>query len=390
MHRRLVLLVPLVAVAVIAAACSSSTTSKKANTTASTAPPSTTVSGPGGPLGPSYDTTTSASVTLNGSGANTIQPFFSKVFYDYNQKNPKTTINYSPAGSSVGVSDMQEGTVNFGDTEVPMSTSDLAKAKSPLLQIPVTLGGVAISYNVPGAPNGLKLDGAVLAGIFDGSITNWNSSQIASVTGDKSLPNLAIVPVHRSDSAGPTWDLDEYFIKTAPDWVTKTGTSTASKTWPLATIGVGEDLNSGVSTYIKQTSGAIGYVGYSYALQSHFTNVAVKNAAGDYVLPTPSSISLAGSQASNLSATNFSVVNEPGKGTYPLANFSWTILYQSQPAANQDIAIATGKLFDYVVTTGQESATALGYSPLPSNVESLAVNTLYQLKTSTGSALFSH
>jgi phosphate transport system substrate-binding protein len=116
----------------------------------------------------------------------------------------------------------------------------------------------------------------------------------------------------------------------------------------------------------------------------------VKNAAGDYVLPTPSSISLAGSQASNLSAANFSIVNQPGKGTYPLANFSWTILYQSQPAANQNIAIATGKLFDYVVTTGQQSATALGNSPLPSNVVNLAVNTLYQLKTSTGTALFSH
>ena len=133
-------------------------------------------------------------------------------------------MNYSPAGSSVGVTDIQQGTVNFGDTEIPMSAKDLAKAKGKVLQIPVDLGGVAISYNVAGAPKGLKLDGPTLARIFDGTITNWDSPVIAAVTGDKRLPNLAIVPVHRADSSGPGWDLDEYLIKTSPVWVAKTGT----------------------------------------------------------------------------------------------------------------------------------------------------------------------
>ena len=128
-------------------------------------------------------------------------------------------MNYSPAGSSVGVTDIQQGTVNFGDTEIPMSAKDLAKAKGTVLQIPVDLGGVAISYNVAGAPKGLKLDGPTLARIFDGTITNWDSPVIAAVTGDKRLPNLAIVPVHRADSSGPGWDLDEYLIKTSPVWV---------------------------------------------------------------------------------------------------------------------------------------------------------------------------
>ena len=116
-------------------------------------------------------------------------------------------MNYSPAGSSVGVTDIQQGTVNFGDTEIPMSAKDLAKAKGTVLQIPVDLGGVAISYNVAGAPKGLKLDGPTLARIFDGTITNWDSPVIAAVTGDKRLPNLAIVPVHRADSSARagTW-----------------------------------------------------------------------------------------------------------------------------------------------------------------------------------------
>ena len=122
-------------------------------------------------------------ITLDGAGANSIDPFFEKVFYDYHQKNSKTTVNYSPAGSSVGISDIQQNTVDFGDTEIPMAATDLAKARGTVLQVPVDLGGVAISYNLPGAPKTLNLDGPTLAGIFEGTITKWNAPRIAAVSG---------------------------------------------------------------------------------------------------------------------------------------------------------------------------------------------------------------
>jgi phosphate transport system substrate-binding protein len=284
-----------------------------------------TLSAPGGPLGPSYDTSTSKSVSLSGAGANSINPFFEKVFYEYHLKNAKTAITYSPAGSSVGISDVQQGTVDFGDTEIPMSAKDLAKASSTVLQVPVDLGGVAISYNLPGV-RGLKLDGPTLAGIFNGTITNWDAPQIAKVSGLSNLPNLAIVPVHRADSSGPGWDLDKYLIVTSPAWAARVGT-TASKTWPIPTVGVGEQLNSGVATYISQTSGAIGFVEYGYALEAKFTNAALKNAAGAFVAPSLKSIAAAGSLATGLSSSKYSIIDEPGAGTYPLANFSWTLLY---------------------------------------------------------------
>ena len=145
-------------------------------------------------------------ITLDGAGANSIEPFFQAVFYQYHQKYSNVTVNYSPAGSSVGISDIQQNTVAFGDTEVPMAATDLAKAKGVVLQVPVDLGGVAISYNVPGAPKGLRLDGSTLAAIFEGVVTNWDSPAIANVTGNSNLPNLPIVPVHRADSSGPGWD----------------------------------------------------------------------------------------------------------------------------------------------------------------------------------------
>ena len=138
---------------------------------------------PWGAESPNASSSSSGPVTLDGAGANSIDPFFEAVFYAYHKANPKVTINYDPAGSSVGVSRIQEQTVDFGDSEIPMSAKDLAAAKGVVLQVPVDLGGVAISYNVPGAPANLKLDGPTLAEIFDGKITNWDSPVLAQETG---------------------------------------------------------------------------------------------------------------------------------------------------------------------------------------------------------------
>jgi len=317
-------------------------------------------------------------VTLNGAGANSIDPFFEEVFYDYHQSHPNVSINYSPAGSSVGVSDIQQRTVDFGDSEIPMSHKDLAKARGTVLQLPVDLGGVAVSYNVPGAPKGLKLNGAVLAGIFDGTITNWDSRAIANVSGVKGLPDLRIVPVHRADASGPGWDLDAYLIRTSPAWCTKVGTKQPSKAWPVPDVGVGEQLNSGVAGYIAQTPGAIGYVEYGYALKAGFANAALQDAAGRFVAPSGASIAAAGAHAGKLSWDNFDIIFEPGNGTYPLANFSWALFYRDQPSVTK--AAVLRALFSYVVTTGQKVAGQLGYAPLPANAVALAESALGQLR----------
>jgi phosphate transport system substrate-binding protein len=376
MNRRTVSLLSLgLSIGLVATACSSSSKTPSSSS-------ATVVN----ELGAAYDTSTATAVSLSGAGANSIEPFFDAVFYAYHKANPKTTITYSPAGSSVGITDIEQSTVDFGDTEVPMSSSDLAKVPQTILQVPVDLGGVAISYNLPGVTKNLELDGPTLAAIFDGSITNWDSPQIAAVSGVSGLPNLAIVPVHRADSSGPGWDLDDYLIKTSPAWVAKIGTAKPSKSWPLAKVGIGEQLNTGVASYIHQTPGAIGFVSYGYALEAGFTNASIKNHAGDFVAPSAQGIAAAGSQATDLSAKNFAIIDEPGAATYPLANFSWTLLDQKQSDAAKGLAL--GKLFDYVVTTAQAQATGLGYSPLPPDAVQLAESTLQQLESSAGAPLF--
>jgi phosphate transport system substrate-binding protein len=355
-------------------------------TTKPTTTSATVCSSTGGTLSATCDTR-SPSFQLAGAGANSISPFFTRAFYYYNQANHGVNVNYSPAGSSVGVTDIQQNTVNFGDSEIPIPAPATGTGGA-ILQVPVDLGGVALSYHLTGVAGGLKLDGPTAAGIFLGTITKWNDPAIAALNPGVSLPSTAIVGVHRADSSGPGYDLDQYLIDTGGSaWTGSAAGTTPSTKWPLPKIGVGQQLNTGVASFIQQTEGAIGYVEYAYSLQAGLTNVALKNGAGSFVKPSQSSIAAAGTNASGLSSSNFNIVNGAGAGTYPLANFSWTLLYQKQ--SNTNLGIVLGKLFDWITTTGQQQVSALGYSPLPANVVALAHQTLLQLQNSSGKALFS-
>jgi phosphate transport system substrate-binding protein len=310
------------------------------------------------------------------------------VLYQYNQLNHGVSVNFTGSGSGPGVTAIEQDTANFGQSEVPMTAAQLAASKGPVLQVPVDLGGVAISYHVSGV-SGLKLNGQVLADIYLRKITNWNDPAIAALNPGLTLPNENIVPVFRSDTSGPGYDLDQYLIDTSTDWTGAIATTSPSTTWPTAgraTGDSGEDLNAGVASYIQETEGAIGYVEYSYALEANFSNAALLNKSGSYVTPSISSIAAAGATATALSSTNFNIIYSAGGSTYPLANFSWALIYQKQPTTNTGIVL--GKLFQWVTTSGQSYSSGLGYAPLPAAAVSLAHSTLLGLQTSSGSPIF--
>jgi phosphate transport system substrate-binding protein len=359
------------------------TTAKGGTVTPTTAAAPST---PGGSL--SSNTTSTPAATLTGIGASSITPFYGKVLYEYNQLNHGVTVNFTGSGSGPGVTAIEQNTANFGQSEVPMTSAQLAASKGPVLQVPVDLGGVAVSYHVSGMPN-LNLNGPVLAQIYLRQITNWDDPAIAALNNGKAGPNENIVPVFRSDTSGPGYDLDQYLIDTSPTWTAAIGATAPSTTWPTAgraTGTSGEDLNAGVASYIQETEGAIGYVEYSYALQANFTNAALLNKSGSYQTPSIGSIAAAGATASALSATNFNIIYSAGGSAYPLANFSWALIYQKQTTTN--IGIVLGKLFQWVTTSGQSYSSGLGYAALPSTAVSLAHSTLLGLQTATGSPIF--
>jgi phosphate transport system substrate-binding protein len=341
---------------------------------------------PGGSL--SKNTTKSPAVALTAVGASSIQPFYGRVLYQYSKANPKVTVSYAPSGSGPGVVAVEQNTASFGQSEIPMTAAQEALAKGPVLQVPVDLGGVAISYHVTGVKTGLKLSGPVLAQIYLRQITKWNAPAIAKLNPKVHLPSENIIPVFRADTSGPGYDLDQYLIDTDPAWSTAV-LGKATTAWPTAgrvAGDSGEQLNAGVATYIQQTQGAIGYVEFAYASQAHFTNAALLTASHTFVAPSITTIANAASQAKSVSATNFNLVLGPGKATYPLANFSWAIMYQKQ--ANTNTGIALGKLFEWIDTTGQTYSKSLGYAPLPSSTVAYAHTTLLKLETATGSAIF--
>ena len=278
---------------------------------------------------------------MTGIGASSIQPFYGKVLYEYNKLNPGVTVNFTGSGSGPGVTAIEQNTATFGQSEVPMTASQLAASKGPVLQVPVDLGGVAISYHVSGVSGGLKLDGPTLAQIYLRKITNWNDPAIAALNPGVNLPNENIIPVFRSDTSGPGYDLDQYLIDTSSTWASAIGATSPSTTWPTAgraTGDSGEDLNAGVADTSRRPRGQSATSSTPTRLEANFTNAALLTKSNTYVTPSVSSIGAAGAtRATSLSSTNFNIIWSAGSQAYPLANFSWALMYQKQSTTNTGI-----------------------------------------------------
>jgi phosphate transport system substrate-binding protein len=368
------LAVGLVAAGAFLAACSSSST-----------PATTTTAPPGGTLSGSNTAYLQADLkapagTLNAAGSTFVQPFFTKAFYTYTSKNQGLQVNYQGVGSGQGITSFEAGTVNFAASDVPMSASDLAKvpaSSGPVVQVPDTLGGVSISYNLPGVSKRIRLDAPTLAGIFDGTVKTWNASQIAALNPGTTLPSNAIVPEVRADSSGTTYIFTDYLAKAAATaWTLGTSKTIA---WP--SVAVATPKNSGVAGSIKSTPYSIGYVELAYAIQNNFTYAAIKNANGVYVIPSLNTVAADADQKVNVTPTDFSIVNEPGATSYPISGYSWAILLQKQ--TNATAGSGAVKVIDWTTHTGggQDLAAALDYVPLPPAVQN-QVRT--QLLTVTG------
>lgn len=313
--------------------------------------------------------------TLTGAGSTFDQPLFTKAFYVYNQQNPGVKVNYASIGSGGGIAQFQATTVNFGATDVPMSPADISLAKGgQVLQVPIALGGVSISYNLPGVKGGLKLSPAVLTAIFSGTIKNWNDPKIKKLNPKVKLPANPIVTVHRSDGSGTTYIFTNYLSTVSPGWSKGAGTG-KSVSWPGGVAGQG---NEGVAGLIQQTPYSIGYVELAYALQNKFTYAAIENSAGKFVLPTKASVAADAARKPNVTTVNFSIVDQAGAASYPISGYSWTLIYQLQK--NLTAGTALVKIIDWVShTPGQTVASSLDYVPLPANIQALARSTLLQV-----------
>jgi phosphate transport system substrate-binding protein len=314
--------------------------------------------------------------SLTGAGATFPQPLYQKAFFDYSAKYPQVTVNYQPVGSGGGIQQFVKKTVDFGASDVPMAGADITSAGGPdaLTQIPTTLGIVSIAFNVSGVDK-LQLDGPALANIYLGKITKWNDSALTALNARVTLPNKAITVVHRSDGSGTTYHFSDYLAKVSDDWKNNVGVSKSLK-WP---VGIGGQGNTAVAQAVTTTDGSIGYVELAYVVSTGMKQAFLKNANGKFVQGTQAGATAAAASNTNVSATNFSITNATGDSAYPIAGFSWVMLYTAYPDAPKGKAVVN--LFKWLVSAdGQKEGADLQYAPLPSAVASLALTNLKLVK----------
>jgi phosphate transport system substrate-binding protein len=303
---------------------------------------------------------------VTGAGATFQFPLQSKWSSEYGKANPGVRVNYQSIGSGGGIRQITARTVQFGATDGPMTDAQLAEAKDPILHVPVTLGAVAVAVNLPEVTSALNLTGPVVADIFLGKITKWNDPAIAATNKGLVLPDRAITVAHRSDGSGTTFIFVDYLAKVSPEWKDKVGVAT-SVNWPA---GLGAKGNEGVAGTVKQTPGSIGYVELTYALQNGIPTARMQNPTGEFVAPSVDAVTKAAAAASaNLPEDlRVSITNAPGAGAYPIAGFSWVLVYRDQ--SDCTVASALLKYLWWGVHAGQAFATPLHYAPLPAGVVS--------------------
>lgn len=320
----------------------------------------------GGDTGSGDTAASSAGVDLTGAGATFPQPIYNKWFHDYAAATG-VRINYQSIGSGGGIRQFSEGTVDFGASDGPMSDEEMTRTRhGATLHFPTVLGAVVMTYNLATVTQPLRLTGEVIGDIYMKKITKWNDSRIAALNPSVSLPNTDIIVVHRSDGSGTTYVFTDYLSSASPAWAQSAGGPGRGKevNWP---VGLGGQGNEGVSGQVKQTPGSIGYVELAYAKQNSLPTAHIQNKAGEFVEPTIASITAAseGVIAALPADTDYrvSIVNGPGAGTYPISSFTWLLVYKNPPDAAK-----AKKLVDFMrwmYTTGQQSAAALDYAPLP-------------------------
>jgi phosphate transport system substrate-binding protein len=313
---------------------------------------------------------------ITGAGSTFDYPFFSKAFHAYSEAHPDVTISYEAIGSAGGILQFSARAVDFAASDVPMDTAELAWTKDPVLQVPVTLGGVGIAYNIPGIAKGLRLTREVVADIYLGKITEWNDPSITGLNSSVKLPAMPITVVHRSDGSGTTYIFTDFLSHVSPAWKQNVGKG-KSVIWPVRSSAGGQG-NEGVTALVRRIPGAIGYVELAYLLQNDMTYALLQNKAGKYLYPNISTVAAAAATHANLTTTDFSIVDAAGPDCYPISGYSWVLLYKT-PNDRQRGALVK-QIINWLVTEGQPIAKGFEYVPLPDNVQLQAMKVLDQMQ----------
>ncbi len=281
------------------------------------------------------------------------------------------SVQYGAVGSGTGITDISKGLVDFGASDAPMSSTQLAGCND-CLTVPWALSATGIGYNIPGIGNGLKLTGQVLEQIYSGSIKTWNNTAIKNLNKGLRLPSTTITPFYRLDGSGDTYAFTRYLSDISSRWASTVGFGTSVGGWPA---GLGASKNSGVAAAVSSTAGAIGYISGSYLISAHIDTAQIRNNAGRFEYPNPNSIGNAAGTVHSVptgSASNagITIVDPPAsqKIAYPISTFTYAIVPQN-PSRNGQLLKSWLR---FCVTTGRQFGYTLDFQAIPKVVQQAA------------------
>jgi phosphate transport system substrate-binding protein len=362
MKIRLRTLLVAVPVLLAATACGSSSTGGSASTGSTAGNPSASPA--------------TSKVALSETGATELYPLMNLWAPAYNAKYPNVSITTGSTGSGAGISQAAAGAVNIGASGAYLSGGDLS-AHQGLMNVALAVSAEQVNYNLPGVTEHLKLNGKVLAAMYQGTIKTWNDPQIAALNPGVNLPATPVVPLHRSDGSGDTFVFTQYLSKQDPDGWGKSPGYNTTIAFPAVPGALGENGAGGMVTGCAQTPGCVAYIGTSYldqAGQKGLGEAQLANASGSYLLPNAQSVAAeaAGFAAQTPANQVVSLINGPAPDGYPIVNYEYAVVYSNQ----KDPAVAqTMQAFLHWAVTDGNSPTYLDqfhFQPLPASVAKLS------------------
>jgi len=315
--------------------------------------------------------TRSGQLTITGAGATFPYPIYARWFSIYSREHP-VRINYQSIGSGGGIRQMVEGTVDFGATDAPLTNEDLDRIPGTL-SIPMVLGAVVLTYNLPGVTEPIRLDGETIAGIFLGEIRRWRDPRILALNPGIEFPDRDVIPVHRTDGSGTTYVFTDYLSAVSPAWRVRVSRGNAVR-WPT---GLGARGNEGVTGQVRQAPGGIGYVEQVFARQNRLPMAHVRNAKGEFIAPSiEATTAAAAGLVDRIEGDDFrlSIVNAEADGAYPIS--SWTYLLVASHFRDCARGSAILDIIRWALLEREGDVLELNYAPLAPAVRIRALEAL--------------
>lgn len=302
------------------------------------------------------------SVTLVATGSSLPEPLYVAWGDAYHAQHPEIQLRYVPEGTSESARKIVAGVGDLGGGDAPAPENELKRSAVPVLELPTVLIGIAVVYNLPSTPGELRLTGPVLADIFLGRVKTWNDPAIAKLNPTMKLPAQPIQVIHRADGKGANYILSDFLCKVSPEFLAKAGRGESPK-WP---VGISAARSQDMAEKVRATSWAIGYTESNLAQTASLRMARIRNAAGDFVLPTTKSISTAVLESNTRDDFRLSLTNAPGKQSYPITSFTW--LYVPAKAKDPERGRALADYLKWVYGDGQTIARDRGYATLPNKL----------------------